>query len=57
MPKNDAIFDTNYTKGAEETTANVPQQQAKEPITPKIDTGKYGSGKPKRTIIRAKITK
>lgn len=44
---------TDYDVGGSSTAIEVPEEPTQ---TPEIEPGKYGTGKPRRVIIRAKIT-
>jgi len=53
MTEDKKIFDDKYIAGTE-TIGSDLQQVPAEPF-PKIETEKYGTGKPKRITIRGKI--
>jgi hypothetical protein len=51
--RNETEVKTDYDTGASSTTGPAPVEYAEGPT---IETGKYGTGKPTRVVIRAKVT-
>jgi hypothetical protein len=44
---------TDYDTGASSTTVTALEEQVQHPV---IEKERYGTGKPKRVVIRAKVT-
>jgi hypothetical protein len=52
MPEKSEKIESKYLSGAPETTGGVPPS----PPSEELDVKRYGTGKPERRVIRAKIT-
>ena len=55
MPDDSQIFDDSYVEGSPSTTPTDKIQTKSEPEKLNIESDRYGTGKPKRVTLRAKI--